>query len=117
METAMACGRLTFYLNDAPVGRFRGRSYPTRAGRIEYMPYRGEGHMWMASALRRGESPECWFARRGKRFVFKVVREDFVLGAPGSSSNWYVKVRRPTEANVRRKLHRSHRPDSFPKQV
>ena len=94
----MARDRLVFYLGDAPVGRFRGRRYPTHPGRVEYVPYRGTGHARLAAALRRGEAPTCWFARGGGRVAFEVVREEFVLGPPGSRSNWYVEVLRLGES-------------------
>jgi hypothetical protein len=103
----MAHDRLVFYLGENPVGRFCGRGYPTYAGRIKYSPYRGTGHMHMATTLRRGEVAKCWFARRGKRVTFDVVREELVLGSPRSQSNWYLEVSRlenPSTASGRTRV-------------
>jgi hypothetical protein len=89
--------RLIFYLHSAPVGVFYGRSYPTAAGRVRYVPYRGPGHMHMALALKRGEKPRCWYVRRRKRFEFIVRRETFVPGEVGECSNWFVYISKPLE--------------------
>jgi hypothetical protein len=88
----MSRDRLMFYLGEHPVGRFWGRAYPTAAGRVEYDPYRGEGHQRMAATLRRGEAADCWFVRRGRRVSFVVIGEEFIPGRPGSRSKWYVEV-------------------------
>jgi hypothetical protein len=87
--------RLVFYLEDDPVGKFRGRAYPTRAGRVEYDPYRGQGHAELGRTLARGETPICWFRRRGERVTFTVVRKEFLVGRPGDQSHWYLDITWP----------------------
>lgn len=84
--------RLVFYLGDDAVGKFRGRTYPTRPGRVEYDPYRGQGHANLGRVLRRGEAAGCWFRRRGERVAFSVVRKEFVVGRPGRRSHWYLDI-------------------------
>jgi hypothetical protein len=86
--------RLMFYIGNHPVGRFRGRCYPTQPGRVEYTPFRGTGHAKLARSLRAGVPAECWFIRSRKQFAFEVVREEFVVGPSGSSSNWYLEISR-----------------------
>jgi hypothetical protein len=90
----MGRDRLVFYLGDHPVGKFRGRAYPTRAGRVKYDPYRGTGHLVLARALGRGEAVGCWFRRRGERVTLTVVGEKLVLGRPGQRSHWYLDIAR-----------------------
>ncbi len=92
-EQGMAHDRLSFYLGNDPVGTFCG-NYPDGLGRVEYTPYRGQGHARLAEALRQGEVVTCWFSRLGKRVLFDVVREEFVLGPPGGTSHWYLELSR-----------------------
>jgi hypothetical protein len=89
--------RLIFYLDSEAVGVFCGRGYPTTAGGISYVPFRGTGHMHMALALKRGEKPRCWYVRRRKQFAFIVRRETFVLGEIGERSSWFVDISKPLE--------------------
>ncbi len=76
----MAAHRMVFYLDSEPVGIFRSRSYPTRAGRVRYEPFRGTGHVHMKEFLLRGKAASCWFQRRGQRMNFDIVAEIFTLG-------------------------------------
>jgi len=89
----MADDRRKFYIGKDPVGTFCG-DYPTAPGRVEYDPYRGQGHARLAEALRRGDVVRCWYARRGRRVSFDVVREEFVPGPPGGESHWYLELAR-----------------------
>jgi hypothetical protein len=97
----MAHDKLIFYLGRDPVGNFVGPDYPTTSGRVEYDPYRGQGHANLAAVLKQGKTVRCWFSRRRswlfpwrKRIYFEVSREDFVLGPPGGESHWYLEIAR-----------------------
>lgn len=92
MKTGRKRKRLEFFLGNEPVGHFRGRAFPQSPGRIEFYPYRGPGHAELVSALRKRKHADCWYLLRGQRIPFKVIREDFVLGRPGSASNWYLEI-------------------------
>ena len=68
--------RLQFFVDSKPVGCFRMRGYPTKPGRVRYMPYRGVGHFHLAQKLRAGESVNCWYKRKGKKTQFVITREE-----------------------------------------
>lgn len=93
--------KLVFYLGRDPVGVFVGPDYPTSPGRVEYDPYRGQGHANLAASLKQGKTVRCWFLRRRgwllpwrNRNYFEVSREDFVVGPPGGESRWYLELSR-----------------------
>jgi hypothetical protein len=90
----MARHRLVFYNQAGPVGCFRGRGYPTSRGRVEYDPFRGDGHAYLSLAIKDGKSARCWFFRRGKPILLEVIGEEFVEGAPGFRSRWFLDVSR-----------------------
>lgn len=89
---SMAQDQLIFYIGKNPVGTFCGFEYPDAPGRVEYAPYRGEGHAQLAAALNKEGKVQCWFSQRGKRVSFEVQREEFVLDEPGSKSHWYLEI-------------------------
>lgn len=78
----------------APVGVFPASSYPKAPGRFQYDPYRGPGHARLCQVLSDGPPARCWLTIHGRRIAFEVTREDFVLGPPGGSSDWFVEVSR-----------------------
>ena len=81
---------MDFYLDRDPVGAFVCRAYPTAPGTYRYAPYRGQGHARLGQLLDRSRAAECWFLRRGERFVLVVVGKTFVPGS--SKSTWTIDV-------------------------
>ena len=75
---------MRFYLAALPVGFFL--EYPTKPGRYEYSPFRGEGHAEFSQALKRARTVVCSFTRGWKTVRLLITAEEYI------ESRWYVQI-------------------------
>ncbi|HEX8288064.1 MAG TPA: hypothetical protein VF556_08715 [Pyrinomonadaceae bacterium] len=64
---------LEFFYDGNEVGCFEESEYPLKNGKYRYMPYRGEGHYRMQTAINNSTFPRCYYDKDKERIFFTVI--------------------------------------------